>query len=191
MNIYRSIMRPFAYLRNNSWSQITREERYFCAELFFEISKDVKRFIRFLSTKTKLNLNPDLDWEVGFEVCFYRDLLYANRKRVRNYKEFHSKRTFDICLFSQTQVVIIEAKAQEKFNTAQIEHLKKDPALITQLLNLLELENVEVITCLLYSTKRSTDISMPKFSWEDLYDKYKIKAFELADGLPDRPQPLD
>ena len=35
-------------LLGKPWAEITREERYFCAELFFEVRKDIKKFIRFL-----------------------------------------------------------------------------------------------------------------------------------------------
>lgn len=81
------------------WLEITREERYFCAELFFEIRNDPKRFINFLNKNKILEFNPDQDWEIGYEVCFYRDLLYSDRKRVRKYEKYPTKRTFDLCLF--------------------------------------------------------------------------------------------
>jgi hypothetical protein len=65
------------------WSEITREEIYFCAELFFEIRKGVKKFIQFLNINPSFNLNKDEEWEVGFEVCFYRDYLYSIGESVK------------------------------------------------------------------------------------------------------------
>jgi len=76
-------MENFTYLRNNSWSQITREERYFCAELHFEIKKDPKQFISFLNDRLKKKFSADQHWEVGYEVCFFRDYLFSINQSVK------------------------------------------------------------------------------------------------------------
>lgn len=39
----------FSYLNNKKWSQITRDERFFCAELYFEIKKDPAMFLNWLA----------------------------------------------------------------------------------------------------------------------------------------------
>lgn len=88
-------------------------------------------------------------------------------------------------------MIIIEAKAQEDFNSIQMDNLYKDENLVNDLLEFLNLKNIEVILCLLYSTQNPTNLSLPKFSWKSLYDEYKNPIFETANALPDRPKPLD
>lgn len=108
-------MGELKYFGNKSWSDITREERYFCAELFFDIKNNIKAFIYFLNKRFKTNYNIDQHWEVGFEVCFYRDFLFDKGNKVRE-TEYSDKRTFDLCLFSNKEILIIEAKADQKFD---------------------------------------------------------------------------
>ena len=36
-----------------TWAQVTREERFFCAELFFVIRQDVRRFVEFLNASAR------------------------------------------------------------------------------------------------------------------------------------------
>ena len=39
----------FDYLNNNSWSDISREERLFCAHLYWRIRGDVMKFVEWLN----------------------------------------------------------------------------------------------------------------------------------------------
>ena len=64
------------YLEKYSWSQITREERYFCAHLFFLIRNDLRKFLEWFKTNHYKEMKLDKQWEVGYEVCFYRDYVY-------------------------------------------------------------------------------------------------------------------
>ena len=98
------------YFKNTSWADITREERYFCAELFFDIKKSPKQFVEFLNKKLEMNFDIDQHWEIGYEVCLYRDYLFSIGEPVRpKYKEqkYPQKRTFDLCLFSDTNLSLI------------------------------------------------------------------------------------
>lgn len=111
----------FDYLDKKNWIDITREERFFCAYLYFDIKKDVNNFINWLNENTldpkyndkKIHLGLDVkqEWDVGFEVCFYRDYKHQNRESVQ--KDYSPKRTFDLCLFSPDTIIIIEAKVQQ------------------------------------------------------------------------------
>jgi hypothetical protein len=75
-----------SYLSNLSWNKITREERLFCSHLYHSILslQDRKKFITKLNRikspinffKNNLSLSEKSHWEVGFEVCFYRDLIF-------------------------------------------------------------------------------------------------------------------
>jgi hypothetical protein len=124
------------YLGNAEWSSITREERYFCAELFHAIRGREAEFVAWLGElpgMRSVELDAGRSWEVGFEVCFYRDLLKSVGKPIKP-APFPQKRTFDLCLFSPADVVIIEAKAQQAFKAkdlAEFENDKRDvPAVI-------------------------------------------------------------
>jgi len=124
------------YLGNVDWSSLTREERYFCAELFHAIRGREAEFVAWLGGldgMKAVKLDAGLSWEVGYEVCFYRDLLKSIGKPIRP-TEFSDKRTFDLCLFSPRDVVIIEAKAQQGFEpdqNAEFERDKRDvPAVV-------------------------------------------------------------
>lgn len=115
----------FSYLQNKNWLEITREERLYCAFLYWDIKDREKDFISWLDNNHGLQLDSDAKWEVGYEVCFYRDLLNSRGKSV-NPTQYPSKRTFDLCLFSEEAMVIIEAKVQQMFKESQIRAFQKD-----------------------------------------------------------------
>jgi len=132
------------WLNNRSWLDISREERLFCAHLYFDIKGKEKKFVKWLSNELKsLKCNPDADWEVGFEVCFYRDYLFEKRYKIREYnkklsdennKKYSEKRTFDLCLFSDEQIIIMEAKAQQGFEVKQMKSFKDDKMDVSNIL---------------------------------------------------------
>lgn len=124
----------FSYLQNKSWLEITREERLYCAFLYWDVKDREKNFISWLDDNYDLQLDSDAGWEIGYEVCFYRDLLKSRRESV-NPKQYSSKRTFDLCLFSEETIVIIEAKVQQMFKESQICAFQKDRADIPKIID--------------------------------------------------------
>jgi hypothetical protein len=187
----------FDYLNGLNWKDVTRDERYFCAELYFEIKQDTLAFVKWLK---EYNVTPISDeemkaeWEIGFEVCFYRDYIFKHgddtgEKSIRNSK-YSQKRTFDLCLFSQNRIIIIEAKAQQGFETNQNEEFRKD---ISDMLTLLKKDttnfNVSVIALAssIYFSNLEKKHSLPdvfagKFSWKDIYNSYcRRTVFGYAD----------
>jgi len=109
----------FDYLGGGKWSDVTREERYFTLVLYNAINKKgVLDFVDFLRNKCYANLDYRNDWELAYEVCFYRDLWYLRKKCFEEEglidDDYSKKRTFDLCLFSCNQIVVIEAKAHER-----------------------------------------------------------------------------
>ena len=115
----------FSYLQGKSWLEITREERLYCAFLYWDVKDREKDFISWLNDSHGLQLDSDAGWEIGYEVCFYRDLLKSRGESV-NPTQYSSKRTFDLCLFSEEAMVIIEAKVQQQFKESQIRAFQKD-----------------------------------------------------------------
>jgi len=183
-------METFTYLRNKSWSEITREERYFCAELYFDIKKNPQEFIEFLNRELQENFEINQYWEIGYEVCFYRDYLFSIGEPVRpHYKgqKYPQKRTFDLCLFSATDMIIIEAKADQNFSKSQLKSLKDDKEI---LLSKLLKENGKVptiSTVLLCSSKYAAEIDgYKKFFWNDLASLYDNPIYKTANELPRR-----
>ena len=115
----------FSYLDGKRWAQVTREERFFCAHLFGLLDEDseMQKMLSYINDRTGIALPRDVEWELAFEVCFYRDLRHLEK----NKGELHSpKRTFDLCLFSEGAIVILEAKAQQDFEAKQLESFKSD-----------------------------------------------------------------
>ncbi len=118
------------YFENKSWAEITREERYFCAILYFHASKNPKDFANWIIDTANLNTDHKLDsngdWELGYEVCLYRDYLWHKDKDNEKPNKFSRKRTFDLCLFGEKAVIIIEAKVHERFRSDQIASVSED-----------------------------------------------------------------
>ena len=129
-----------SWLGGKTWAQVTREERFFCAELFFVIRKDVCRFVRFLNqgchwvegkrTDERANLIANNnDWDAAYEACFYRDIEHHRRTDGRTTRKLgrdYQKRTFDLALFSNDVVILIEAKAQQGFKNKQLKSMCSD-----------------------------------------------------------------
>lgn len=105
-----------SWLGGKTWGQVTREERHFCAELFYAIRQDDGRFVRLLNSKAGRPI-PETNWEPAYEICFYRDI---------GKPEFSQKRTFDLALFSDDAIILIEAKAHQGFDGDQLKRLDLD-----------------------------------------------------------------
>ena len=181
----------FTYLDGNGWLDVTREERLFCSYLYWDIKDNEKDFILWLNKKTRLNLDANVPWEVGFEVCFYRDLLKLHRKSVR-ISVYPPKRTFDLCLFSENAMVIIEAKVQQRFNKIQIEDIKQDiETFIPKLKKDKYINDLQVHIVLLASSwyleskhKRvNLPSNFPMISWKQIHEKYKRDPYKKADDI--------
>lgn len=196
-------MAALNYLGNKSWSDITREERYYCSHLYNNVLGKEKEFIDWINKNAskksdpnyKLTLPLDVKWELGYEVCFYRDLIKDYGLSIKNYnktaeEQFLQKRTFDLCLFSEKNILIIEAKVQQGFSVSQIDEIENDKKQVLAVLKknpkLIGPININVEVLLLYSseyTPRNNKILMlPNITWEQLqktkFEKNKI--FEFA-----------
>ena len=178
----------FKYLRNQYWSQITREERYFCSHLYHLLIGKEKEFVIWLNNTLGEHFNPDQEWEISFEVCFYRDFYKLNGKDL---PEELRKRTFDLCLFSETDIIIIEAKVQQPFKKKQINDLREDVVILEEMLIA---DSVKITPLLLgsetffknlegkYGKGVETFITGIKFiTWEKLYQKYQLDFLKVAE----------
>lgn len=112
------------YLGGRSWAEVTREERFFTQRLYELIrQRGESDFVSQVNHTCGISLPIDFAWEVAFEAAFYRDLW---NHRGRRGSPFSPKRTFDLCLLSDDAVLIIEAKAHQKFHIEQLRSLTAD-----------------------------------------------------------------
>ena len=181
----------WSYLNGKKWAEVTRDERYFCQQLFATVQRrGVREFVELLNRITGLSLAVEAEWELGYEVCFYRDLW-----QLRGCKgALHSpKRTFDLCLFSHRQIVIIEAKAQQGFDKdlAQLLIFSEDKK------HVVELTGVDSVLLVgLASSQHIEGSSTRSFgshfdgslmSWKQLADHYRnepeMASFLRADAI--------
>ena len=178
------------YFNNRYWKDITREERYFCSVLFERIKYTPNEFIIWLNSKLNLNLNSKTEWEAGYEVCFYRDY-YKNVLKKPMPNKFSRKRTWDLCLFSEEKIIIIEAKCQQRFKTEDIPKFKNDKLLIAELFsNQIEVEVIGLASSIYfknlekYGSKEIYNFFEHRFiSWYDLFLKYNEQAFKYANEV--------
>lgn len=186
----------FSYLDNKNWIDITREERLFCAHLYWEVKGNEEKFVAWLNSNSKsqsekgLKLNPKDNWEMAFEACFYRDFLKSKREPVRP-SDYSPKRTFDLCLFSEKAIVIIEAKAQQLFKNAQVAKFMKDKNDIHSLVG----DSIDILIVALasetyfknYLKKYPSGNLLYEFdayiSWDDLYQYYKNPLYQSAEKI--------
>jgi hypothetical protein len=171
------------YLNNKSWKEISREERLFCAELYHAICHDQKPFLELLG------IDSNKSFDVGYEVCFYRDVLSAHNIKIGETKLPH-KRTFDLALFSNQEIYIVEAKAHQRFETKQLKYFEKDKEYIEKLFSIIGKSipkiSVNAIVSSGYNPKDSTlRYFDKKITWKQLSAKYlsSKELFERADAI--------
>ena len=177
------------YLQGQPWSKWTRDERYFCSILFEKAKNNPAKFASWLSEVTSISLPVTDNWDVGFEVSFYRDFLWQQGLKSVDYG-VSDQRAFDLCLFSPEVIVVIEAKAFEPFNMSQnkVFDLEKK-----NLAKLPGLENIQVHLVGLASSryfrnqKEFGDEKMLKmfdgfFTWNQAAEFYDDKLLAQADN---------
>ena len=186
----------FRYLGEKCWADVTREERFFCQHLFALCLKHgVERVLSCIyKNDYGSGSSRNVEWEPAFEVCFYRDLLHLRNMRDARYSpetncprkpRFSLKRTFDFVFFSETAIVILEAKAQQGFDGKQLEGLKCDRKLVK---DLTKVENVWVygLASSQYKPRTSTIewFDAPLLTWSCLANAYDgDEILERADAL--------
>ena len=186
---------------NKTWKQITREERLFCAQLYFQIENRTKDFVEWLIRQNNCPLPIELansKWEAGYEVCMYRDWIkefgWKGEKSI-NRTEFASlkKRTFDLCLFSERNIILIEAKAKCGYDRIQLPFIEKDKEVVARLLgkNLNDIFLVSIHSSL-YKPRQSTlNVFDGYIHWLELLNSpFKVEEFERADNIRDSKSKL-
>jgi len=166
------------YLQGMRWEAITREERFFCAALYQVASQQPKPLLRLLD----IDADPEAV-EIGYEVCFYRDLLHLHGQPVSQ-SPFSNQRTFDLTVFTDRKIYIIEAKAHEGFTNKQLESIKQDKTCVPKLCG------IEAAACAIVSSRYRPKAETRRhfaqiITWQQLAEKYPAQAalFARADGI--------
>lgn len=177
------------YLDGKRWADVTRTESYFCSELFRVIHADPARFLRILQRPIDLGLSGAGEWEVATEVCFYRDARKAFPHKPES-NGYSPKRTFDLCMFGPTQVVIIEAKAQQEMPLAEAERAKQDAVDVASVLGLREPAKLVALVSSEYlenHCQNSREKPLHRFdtvlTWATLAVEYNSTIFGRADSI--------
>jgi len=184
-----------SYLRDQPWSTWTREERYFCAVLFFQARQDPASFASWLIDAAGLDIDPAGEWDLGYEVCFYRDFLWQLGVSAKQ-RGLPGKRTFDLCLFGERDLVVIEAKVCEAFGGAQNDDFAQDKARINSLEGL---EEINVHVTALASSRYFANVAKfgrpetltmfdGRITWAQVAERYSDELLRQADGMY-KPQP--
>lgn len=179
------------YLDGRSWTEVTRDERFFCQHLFGLIRQHgPAKFVSHVNRATGASLPVEGPWEPAFEACFYRDLWH---QRGRKGDLFSPKRTFDLCLFSEDAILIIEAKAQQSFESGQLgsfaadrEQVRKETGVATVLV-----VGLASSACKVHPGVSST-FDGPLLTWKALASVYSDDAILLrADAIHEPHQSGD
>jgi hypothetical protein len=153
------------------WEEISREERFFTSMLFHDMRADSSPILGFLTGKLNLASATKIR-DLGFEVCFFRDAGFAGLIERDLQSE---KQTFDLLLtLSDQRMVIIEAKAQQAFDTQQLENLARAKSLI-QASKLWPLKLISLVA--LHSSRyspgpRTITWFDAALTWEEVADLY-------------------
>lgn len=176
-----------SYLNNEIWDHVSREERFFCFELYNSIKGEPTPFLDLISR------NPATNYDIGVEVCFYRDIMYEFGMSIKG-TSLPYKRTFDLALFSPDEIIIIEAKSNQGFESEQLEYFRKDLNVhIPKLFNIIKQSPIPKVSIIaLHSSKYSPKpqtmrVFDSQITWKNIAKIYKGNnrkrlIFESADN---------
>lgn len=161
----------FSWLDGRTWADITRDERFFCQVLFTHIQREgADSFVRHLVEDHGLDVDPTGEWEAAYEAVFYRDLW---QHRGRQGPLYSPKRTFDLALFSERAIVVIEAKAAQGFDPDQNRVFERDLAEIHRQTGVPTVHLVGLCSSKARLSPRSrATFTGPVLRWADLARRY-------------------
>ena len=165
-----------SFLDGKSWNEITREERFFCLQLYNHIKASGIRGFILLLKDSGLDIPLETNWEVGYEVCIYRDVLFSRNEQAH---PSFQKRTFDLCLLSDEAIVVIEAKASEGFLSDQLKSISADTREIQKLTKIRNIKTVAIHSSIYQpreTTKQYFDIRLTWKMLSKIYDNDPILA---------------
>lgn len=99
-------------------------------------------------------------------------------KSIKN-SQYSQKRTFDLCIFSDNCIIVIEAKAYTGFNTKQLDSFDEDRNYIKSLLadKCPEIFSVGLVASEYKPKQESVEGFDCIVNWKEMYDLYKQPIF--------------
>jgi hypothetical protein len=171
-----------SYFQNKSWNETSRTELLFCAELYI-LLKEKEHLQKFIE---KFGLKQG-DYDVSYEVSFYRDIPKIKEYAGKVKGKYPSHRAFDLALFSENDIYIIEAKAQQGFDNEQLNDFKNDKKKMPEIIKEIAPEkkvdiHLWAIISSIYKPKQETrDVFENIITWKDIYGLYGNDIFNHAD----------
>lgn len=170
-------------------SDIARGEVFFTVNFYLACNQNRERFLELISKQLKLDSTARIV-DMGFEVCLLRD--YAMKFKTSRHGPDFEKQTFDaVFILDNGTLIILEGKAHQPFNNAQIEKLHEARKLILK--NNFCFGNVQILDVKLVglhssiykpreSTKKQFDAMI---TWDDLGEIFPdyTEIFSRANGL--------
>ena len=142
------------------------------------------KFLNEQSIKTKQHvtqLNEESKWDLGFEVAFYRDIekkhpgFFDDNARLR--------RKFDLAMFSDGQIVVMEAKAQQGYDKKKdLDSVSKDQEILQDKFKDMDIVFVSICSSYYYHSKRR------EVPIEDYFDL--IVTWDLLSNLYEKDEPI-
>ena len=179
-----------AYLDNKAWWKWSRDERMYCAVLWEHGRAEPGKFARWLNKEAKLGIDTAGSWDLAYEVVFYRDFLWQ-KKRSATKENFHPKRTFDLCLFGEKHLVIIEAKMCGGFQPEQVKIFKNDKKDLKRAMKK-NAPSIHIVGLACseywrnldkYGSKITKDFFKHRITWKEVDNQYPDKILAEADGI--------
>lgn len=100
-------------------SEVTRTEVFFTSYLYHEFMREPDAFEKLLLGRLKLFDAGVKIIDSGYEICLFRD--FAKAGYIDRLDKSFEKQTFDnVFVLSNKAIVLIEAKAHQKFSPGQI-----------------------------------------------------------------------
>ena len=178
-----------SYLQERPWSEWTRDERFFCSALYQCAIADKDRFAGWVYKTAQLDLPFEGPWDVGYEVSFYRDFLWQQGKKPAEFG-VSDQRAFDLCLFCNRALVVIEAKVFEAFKSDQNREFAKDKDCIGRLPGM---EDVQVGLVALasgiyfanhaeYGNESTLSMFDGRLTWAQAHEEYGVELLAQAES---------
>lgn len=175
------------YLDDQPWSSWTRDERFFCSVLYSYAQGDAAALANWLIATTDLSGTSSTQWDLGYEVCFYRDYLWHRGGETAAAQDLPRKRTYDLCLFGDQDLVIIEAKVCEAFDPSQNREFEEDKSHIARMLGLAapRVHSVALASSRYFENARPTSVAWAcgHLTWAHVADKYASQLLWQADMM--------
>jgi hypothetical protein len=175
---------------NKPWTSWSREERLFCAVLYEHGRRDPAAFARWLIDAAGLDLSPAGEWDLGYEVCLYRDFLWQKDGLTAAGSVLPYKRTFDLCLFGEAAVVVIEAKVCQRFDPVQNADFERDSERIRSLpgwqdldVKLVALASARYLANAAKYSPAALSIFDGQVSWQQAAQHFGDPLLEQADAM--------